>query len=264
MRKVVVFPAPFGPRRPKISPRRTSKLTRSTAVNAPKRRTSSRTVTTGSASDRAGGRSASAIRPGSLETDRARTTMKPSSKRGAAAESAPGSRRGARGALSRALTIRTWPASGTASTTSGKSSNRAWNPCAESPSGGLTRKTRPRASSLTVDGGPSARTFPLWRTATRAHRSASSRYEVATSTVRPSPRSCPMIAQSSRRERGSTPTVGSSRRRSSGTRTSVHARPSFCFMPPERRPARRPSNRPSAVISMSRTKRARRASRVTP
>src|SRR5690606_11964528 len=37
IRIVVVFPAPFGPRNPTTSPRRTSKLTPSTAVNAPKR-----------------------------------------------------------------------------------------------------------------------------------------------------------------------------------------------------------------------------------
>ena len=34
---VVVFPEPFGPRRPKISPGSTLKLNRSTAVRAPKR-----------------------------------------------------------------------------------------------------------------------------------------------------------------------------------------------------------------------------------
>ena len=39
MRKVVVLPAPLGPRRPKISPRRTSKLTWSTATKSPKRLT---------------------------------------------------------------------------------------------------------------------------------------------------------------------------------------------------------------------------------
>ena len=39
MRKVVVLPAPLAPSRPKISPLRTRKLTRSTAVKLPKRRT---------------------------------------------------------------------------------------------------------------------------------------------------------------------------------------------------------------------------------
>src|SRR5260370_16098234 len=37
IRTIVVLPAPLGPRSPKTSPRRTSKLTLSTAVNAPKR-----------------------------------------------------------------------------------------------------------------------------------------------------------------------------------------------------------------------------------
>ena len=61
-----------------------------------------------------------------------------------------------------------------------------------------------------------------------------------------------MISQSSRRESGSTPTVGSSSSSSSGDRTSVQASPSFCFMPPESRPASRSVNGPSAVISISR------------
>src|SRR6202521_5555733 len=42
IRLSVVLPAPLGPRRPNSSPRRTSKLTWSTAVNAPKRLVSSR------------------------------------------------------------------------------------------------------------------------------------------------------------------------------------------------------------------------------
>src|SRR5829696_8372842 len=41
---VVDFPAPLLPRKPKISPRATSKLTRSTATNWPKRRVRSRTT----------------------------------------------------------------------------------------------------------------------------------------------------------------------------------------------------------------------------
>src|SRR5262245_18952768 len=45
---VVVLPAPLGPRKPKTSPRRTVNETRSTAVNAPKRRVSSSTTTAGS------------------------------------------------------------------------------------------------------------------------------------------------------------------------------------------------------------------------
>ena len=47
MRKMVDLPAPFGPSRPKISPRATAKLTWSTAVKSPKRRTRSRTSIAG-------------------------------------------------------------------------------------------------------------------------------------------------------------------------------------------------------------------------
>ena len=47
MRKVVVLPAPFGPSRPKISPRATSNEVLATAVKSPKRRTRSRTTITG-------------------------------------------------------------------------------------------------------------------------------------------------------------------------------------------------------------------------
>src|SRR5690606_39231123 len=43
MRMVVDLPAPFAPRKPKISPGCTSNERRSTAVNPPKRRVSSRT-----------------------------------------------------------------------------------------------------------------------------------------------------------------------------------------------------------------------------
>src|SRR5262245_58634102 len=43
MRIVVDFPAPLLPRKPKISPRRTSKLTLSTATNCPNRRERPRT-----------------------------------------------------------------------------------------------------------------------------------------------------------------------------------------------------------------------------
>src|SRR5690606_33180871 len=40
---VVDLPAPFGPRKPSTSPRSTAKVTPSTAVNGPKRRTSAST-----------------------------------------------------------------------------------------------------------------------------------------------------------------------------------------------------------------------------
>ena len=49
IRNVVVLPAPLGPSRPKISPRRTSNEVLATAVKSPKRRTRSRTTMTGSA-----------------------------------------------------------------------------------------------------------------------------------------------------------------------------------------------------------------------
>ena len=42
MRMVELLPAPLGPRKPKASPRRTSKSTASTAVNDPKRLVSPR------------------------------------------------------------------------------------------------------------------------------------------------------------------------------------------------------------------------------
>src|ERR1700675_2014631 len=45
MRMVVDLPAPLGPRKPKISPRWTARLTWSTAVNVPKRLTKSRIST---------------------------------------------------------------------------------------------------------------------------------------------------------------------------------------------------------------------------
>src|SRR5579885_508169 len=68
----------------------------------------------------------------------------------------------------------------------------------------------------------------------------------------PSRRTSPStIAHSSRRETGSTPTVGSSSSKRRGARTRVQARPSFCFMPPESRPTSRPVNGPSPVICNS-------------
>src|SRR3954469_1438242 len=55
---VVDLPAPLLPRKPKISPRRTSKLTRSTATNRPNRRVSSRTAMAASADGVFGGSAA--------------------------------------------------------------------------------------------------------------------------------------------------------------------------------------------------------------
>src|SRR5262245_45170120 len=52
MRSVVVLPAPFGPRRPKQAPLGTSRLTRSTAVRAPKCFDTSRRAATISGTER--------------------------------------------------------------------------------------------------------------------------------------------------------------------------------------------------------------------
>ena len=51
------------------------------------------------------------------------------------------------------------------------------------------------------------------------------------------------------RERGSTPVVGSSRMRRSGSWIKAPQRPTFCFMPPESLPAGRSGNGPSPVAS---------------
>ena len=74
---------------------------------------------------------------------------------------------------------------------------------------------------------------------------------------RSSSTSCCTISHRSRRDSGSTPTLGSSSSSSSGERTSVQARPSFCFMPPESLPAGRSVKRARSVISSSRAKRSR-------
>ena len=57
--------------------------------------------------------------------------------------------------------------------------------------------------------------------------------------------------QNWRRERGSTPVVGSSRISRSGSWTSAPQRPTFCFMPPDSLPAGRLANGPSPVASSS-------------
>ena len=64
------------------------------------------------------------------------------------------------------------------------------------------------------------------------------------------------MRHSSRRARGSTPTPGSSSSRTGGRESSVQARPSFCFIPPESRPARRPVKGPSPVKARSSSYRA--------
>ena len=93
-----------------------------------------------------------------------------------------------------------------------------------------------------------------------AQRSASSRYGVAMTIVRPRERNSDSSFQNSRRDTGSTPVVGSSSSRRRGSCTSVQASASFCFMPPDSRSARRSRNGVSCVISSSRS----RAARVAP
>ena len=60
-----------------------------------------------------------------------------------------------------------------------------------------------------------------------------------------------MISHSSRRDSGSTPTVGSSSSSSVGEPIKVQARPSFCFIPPDKWPARRWVNDARSVICRS-------------
>ena len=55
--------------------------------------------------------------------------------------------------------------------------------------------------------------------------------------VTPSRCSWYRMRQKSRRETGSTPLVGSSRKSTRGVWMRAQARPSFCFMPPDRLPA---------------------------
>ena len=87
-------------------------------------------------------------------------------------------------------------------------------------------------------GVPVAKKCPLLRTKTSLQCSASSKYAVLTSTLIPSVHtSDSKISHNSRLENGSTPTVGSSSNKSSGERTNVQARLSFCFIPPDNLPA---------------------------
>ena len=99
---------------------------------------------------------------------------------------------------------------------------------------------------------------PSCISATRWHRSASSRYGVATITLTPSRRKSKTISQKSRRDTGSTPVVGSSSSSSSGSCTKVVASASFFCIPPESRPARRATNGSSRLKRSSRAMRSRR------
>src|SRR5438045_8028422 len=57
--------------------------------------------------------------------------------------------------------------------------------------------------------------------------------------VMPSDERFASVSQNSRRETGSTPVVGSSSNKIFGSVMSAHASASFCFMPPDSRPASR-------------------------
>ena len=66
-------------------------------------------------------------------------------------------------------------------------------------------------------------------------------------TVMPSSLSSLTICHSSCRDRGSTPTPGSSSSSTRGAPSKAQAMPSFCFMPPESFPASRSVNGFNAV-----------------
>ncbi len=113
-------------------------------------------------------------------------------------------------------------------------------------------------------GGPSNRSLPPLSKSTRSQASASSRYDVDQTTPTPSLFRPLTMRQSSRREMGSTPTEGSSSSRSRGFRMSAHARPSFCFMPPESFPAWRDEKRFRSVNESNSSKRGFRSATGNP
>ena len=118
----------------------------------------------------------------------------------------------------------------------------------------VTSSSSPASAACRCAGRSSASRRPSCSSATRPHRSASSRYGVAMTIVSPFDRNSDSSFQNSRRDTGSTPVVGSSRSRIFGSCTSVHASASFCFIPPESRSARRARNGVSWVISSSRSR----------
>ena len=75
--------------------------------------------------------------------------------------------------------------------------------------------------------------------AIRSHWRASSMIGVETRIVIPWSLRCLSISQNSLRETGSTPVVGSSRKRISGLWINAQLRASFCFIPPDKAPALR-------------------------
>ena len=80
---------------------------------------------------------------------------------------------------------------------------------------------------------------PSLMKAMRSHWRASSMMGVEAMMVIPRSFSRRSIPQNSLRDTGSTPVVGSSRKRTSGLWIRAQLRASFCFMPPDNAPARR-------------------------
>ncbi len=99
---------------------------------------------------------------------------------------------------------------------------------------GVTSSRSPPTWSLSSSELPSAITRPWSITAIRsARRSASSRYWVVSSTVVPSATRPSIVSQRPMRLRGSSPVVGSSRKRTGGRATSAAARSRRRRIPPE-------------------------------
>jgi Protein of unknown function (DUF1602). len=117
--------------------------------------------------------------------------------------------------------------------------------------GGEDLEDRAGKAARTSSRVPTARSFPSSRNPRRVAYSASSMYGVETTIVSPSWWSSLRTSQNSRRETGSTPVVGSSRRRRRGRVRSAATRASFCFIPPESAPARRAPN--GAIPTRSRS-----------
>ena len=88
-----------------------------------------------------------------------------------------------------------------------------------------------RAAALIASGTPAVSTWPCAMINNRSQYSASSMKCVVTSTVTPASASALIRRQNSRRASGSTPEVGSSRNRMSGSCISAQARASRCLKP---------------------------------
>jgi hypothetical protein len=118
--------------------------------------------------------------------------------------------------------------------------------------------------AISCRGAPEATSRPRSRIEIEWQRSASSMKWVETSSVVPASASENSTSQNSRRLRGSTEAVGSSRNSSSGSCRVAAASASRCFWPPDSVPARcaacraRSKSRSSASMRSERRSRARR------